>query len=416
VPLGSVRGLRALAARAHPLTHFGGTVKTLVLGFCAIVAVALLARENTLEPAFPAVSVVRVPNSGIQPQVVERDGVLHMVYFAGDAQHGDLFYVRSNDFGKTFSTSMRVNSQPGSAIAVGNIRGAHLALGRNNRVQVAWNGTHGVDVPGVTEPYMKSPMQYTRLNDAGTAFESERNVIRSAWGLDGGGSLAADKEGNVYVFWHAPIPGQKDEANRRVWMAKSTDDGRSFAPEVLAFDKPTGVCGCCGLRAFADNGGAVYVLFRSATNVVNRDMYLLASTDQGRTFQGADISQWKIGACVMSSASMAQASGGILAAWEAESQVYFTHVKAGTDEIDAPVPAPGPPNNRKYPVVVSNDRDETLLAWTEGMGWKRGGTAVWQVYDKEGRPESVKGKADGVPVWSLISVSARPGGGFTVVY
>jgi hypothetical protein len=36
---------------------------------------------------------------------------------------------------------LRVNSQQGSAIAAGAIRGAHLAVGRNGRVHVAWNGS-----------------------------------------------------------------------------------------------------------------------------------------------------------------------------------------------------------------------------------------------------------------------------------
>jgi hypothetical protein len=264
---------------------------------------------------------------------------------------------------------------------------------------------------------MKHPMLYARLNDAGTGFEPERNVIQSAWGLDGGGSVTADEQGNVYVFWHAPTPGKTGEENRRVWMAKSTDDGKSFAPETLVYAKPTGVCGCCGLRAFADRTGSLYVLFRSATDVVNRDIYLLASTDHGRSFQGSDISKWNVGACVMSSESMTQApDGSVLAAWETEKQVYFSRIKAGTDEIATPVRAPGTGTNRKYPAVVGNNRNQVLLAWGDGMAWKKGGTAAWQVYGKDGRPESVAGKADGVPAFSLVAAFARPDGSFVVVY
>ena len=72
----------------------------------------------------------RVP--GIQPQVALDDrGVLHLVYYDGDALQGDLFYVQSSDFGANFSPALRVNSQAGSAIAAGTIRGAQLALGKN---------------------------------------------------------------------------------------------------------------------------------------------------------------------------------------------------------------------------------------------------------------------------------------------
>ena len=231
------------------------------------------------------VSTIRVPDGGIQPQIAEQNGIVHMIYFSGAPEKGDLFYVRSRNYGATFSKPIPVNT-PGSAMAIGNIRGAQMAVGRNGRVSVAWNGT---------APTGHIPMLYTRLNDAGTAFEPERNVIQSAWGLNGGGSLAADAEGDVYVFWHAPLPGTEGEQNRRVWVARSTDDGKTFEPEHLAFDKPIGACGCCGMKAFADAKG-VHVLFREADQVTKRDIWLLTSTDHGKSFQGSDVSRWNIGA------------------------------------------------------------------------------------------------------------------------
>lgn len=356
----------------------------------------------------PQVTLIRAPEGGIQPQAVEADGVVHLIYFSGDPAHGDLYYVRSMDFGRTFSKPIRVNQRPGASIAIGNIRGAQLAVGRNGRVHVAWNGA-------VADP-RRSPMLYTRLNQAGTAFEPERNLIHSAWGIDGGGTVAADAKGDVYVLWHAPIPGRKGEENRRVWIARSKDDGATFAPETLAFSQPTGACGCCGMRAYADPSGDLYALFRSATNVVNRDIWLLDSRNEGRSFEGKDISQWKIGACVMSSESLGPSPDGVLAAWESEKQVYFTHIRPDTTEIAAPIAAPGSAENRKYPVAVSNSRGETLFAWTEGMAWKRGGAVEWQVYDREGHPESANGKADGVPAWSVITAFARRDGSFVIAY
>jgi hypothetical protein len=359
------------------------------------------------------VALVRVPDAGIQPQVaVDATGVVHMIYFKGDPGEGDLYYVRSRDGGTTFSTPLVVNSVRASAVAVGNIRGAHLAIGKNGRVHVAWNGAHQENPTG---PRGHEPMLYTRLNDAGTAFEPQRNVIRSAYGLDGGGALAADGAGNVYVFWHAPEPGKEGEGNRRVWMARSRDYGKTFEPERPAYDKPTGACGCCGLNAFADRKGTVYVLYRSATETVHRDIYLLVSRDKGQTFQGEDISKWNVGACVMSSESFAESPAGVLAAWETEKQAYFGRIDTASGKMATPVAAPGTGKNRKYPAVAGNSQGEMMFAWTEGMGWKKGGELEWQVYDKTGKPTAERGKMDGVPVWSLIAVFARPGR-FTIVY
>ena len=84
--------------------------------------------------------------------------------------------------------------------------------------------------------------------------------------LDGGGSVAADAEGNVYVAWHGhQRTGPQDEAHRAVFLTRSMDDGKTFNPEEQVSPTGTGACACCGLKAFADEHGRVAILFRAAT-------------------------------------------------------------------------------------------------------------------------------------------------------
>ena len=258
-------------------------------------------------------------------------------------------------------------------------------------------------------------MLYSRLNNARTAFEPQRNLIRAAAVLDGGGSVAADADGNVCVVWHSPAPGDKGEGKRRVWVVRSTDEGKTFGRQQAA-DKATGVCGCCGLRAFADSKGDVCVLYRAATDGVDRDTYLLLSDDKGASFRSDKLDSWKLEACPMSSYAFAQGAAGVVAAWETRGQVYFAHVDPATGKRSEPVAAPGTSKRRKHPTVAVNASGETILVWTEGMGWARGGSLAWQVFDKDGKPTDQRGRAHGVPVWSLVAVFARPNGGFTVVY
>src|SRR5712692_1965417 len=214
----------------------------------------------------PMVTVQRLPEDATQPQAtVDQRGTAHLVYFRGEPAHGNAFYMSLRD-GATFSQPIRVNSTPGTVIATGTVRGAQVAVGRNGRVHVAWNGSRST-APGAT------PMFYTRLNDAGAAFEPQRNVMHDAYDIDGGGAVAADREGHVYVVWHANAPGERTEGQRRVWVARSSDDGHTFERERSVFDEPTGACGCCGLGAFADTRGSIFVLFRSAFEIVHRDMY-----------------------------------------------------------------------------------------------------------------------------------------------
>lgn len=181
-------------------------------------------------------------------------------------------------------------------------------------------------------------MLYTRMNDAQTAFEQQRNVMQFSGGLDGGGSLTADKTGNVYVAWHGrgiDKGAQKphSEADRRIWLARSTDNGKTFAHEVAAFNGETGACGCCGMRAFVDPRGDVYLFYRAATEIVNRGMFLLISQDKGQSFHGLALDQWELTTCPMSSATMTtNSSKQTLAAWENNGQVYFATLSSSSEK------------------------------------------------------------------------------------
>jgi hypothetical protein len=372
------------------------------------------------------VRILRVPEGGLQPQVAIDDrGTLHLVYYTGDPHQGDLFYVKSSDGGTTFSGALPVNSQPASAIAAGTIRGAQLALGKAGRLHVAWNGSGKAEPPGPLNPDSGKhgmPMLYTRLNDTGKAFDAQRNLMRHSFGLDGGGSIAADRSGNVFVAWHgigeseASGSGKEGEARRRVWVTKSQDDGRSFSTEEKAWTQETGACGCCGMKIFVDRGANVFALYRSATDSVHRDIYLLTSKDQGKNFQGRLLHKWNINACPMSSMDFADNANIIVGAWETGGQVYWTRVDRDASGAAQPVSAPGEGKGRKHPRVAVNRNGEVLLAWTEGTGWQKGGSLAYQVYDRNGNPTSGKAQLPGIPAWSFAAVAAMADSGFSLIY
>lgn len=379
----------------------------------------LVLAGNAIQPTQATsgkVTLVRTPNGGIQPQaVMDERGTLHLIYLTGESGASDVFYVRRAP-GKDFSAPLRVNSQPGSAIATGTIRGAQLSIGKNGRVYVAWNGSGKAE----RSPQNSEPMLYTRLNDAGTAFEPQRNLMQITRGLDGGGSLAADTFGNVYVVWHA-VGEQKGEEHRRIWLARSTDEGKTFAREVAVDpldgnNKGTGACGCCGMRAFADDQGKLYLLYRTATQMTERGMFMLVSGDKGKSFTGERLDNWQLTTCPMSSVTMASMSGQgkpTLGAWENNGQVFFT---ALTPKASTPVAAPDATSKRKHPAIATNTRGDTVLVWTEGTGWKKGGALAWQVYDRNGKPTAEKGSAPDVPVWGLATVVAETDGSFSIFY
>ena len=177
-PLGSSAIINAWSrVQARKALSMSAKKTLLIAALCLVLNAGHAAQAE--DATGDKVRTQRVPGSGIQPQVaVDGKGVVHLIYFRGQAGAGDVFYVHSTDAGRTFSRPLQVNRHPGSAIAVGNIRGAHLAIGKNGRIHVAWMGSDKAEPRGSGGG---SPMLYTRLNDAATAFEPQRNIIQSAF-------------------------------------------------------------------------------------------------------------------------------------------------------------------------------------------------------------------------------------------
>src|SRR5262249_7620877 len=156
---------------------------------------------------------------------------------------------------------------------------------------------------------------------------------------------------NVYVVWHAPQAGNTNgEAGRAVFVAHSSDDGKTFEREKVALSKPTGACPCCRMRAFAGRAGAVSLMFPAANEGVDRDETLLVSPEPGAEFRIASTYKWRANICPMSSATLTEAGGGILAAWETGDQVYWAKVNSKKAQVSEPN-SPESNAKRKHPVA-----------------------------------------------------------------
>ncbi len=412
--------IRRLLKRHSLVIPIAGVGIVAIHGLVAALAGVGIASVAVRNPSSPdraaAVMLQRLPDGGLQPQAaVDSKGVVHVVYFKGDPAAGDLYYYRYSVTAgaEAASTPLRVNSRPATAMATGTIRTEQIAIGQGDRVHVVWNGLS----PKEGRKYAPLYMAYARLNDSGTAFETQRNLCQWTGNLDGGGSVAADRDGNVYATWHTGPPDNKaGEGGRGVFLSASRDNGATFSREKLINPDPTGACACCSMRAFVDHGGVVRVIYREADKGgTQRDSLLLTSADKGKSFSLRNVDPWALNACPMSSYSLAEDKETLLAGWETREKVYWSPIGTNGRLLRTPIVAPDA-DKSKHPVIISNGKGQVLFAWTEGTGWQRGGSLSWQVYSLSGDPIGTRGHAEGLPVWSLLSAYARPDGSFVLLY
>jgi hypothetical protein len=366
-----------------------------------------------------------IPERGIQPEAArDSTGRIHLLYFAGQPNHGDLYYVVSTDDGATFSKPLRVNSREGSAVATGTVRGGQLALGPNGRPHVVWNDSGHPQPGGPVDPTTgrrSFQLFYSRLDDSGAAFEPQRDLLHHTVNLDGGASIAADSNGSVYVAWHGndARSRERDESHRAVWITRSLDGGAKFEEERLASDEAKGACGCCAVKLLAETPDT-FLLYRSATALTSRDIYFLRSPDGGRSFKSSRVDEWRINACPMTTMTLARSGERLLGGWETEGRVVFAELDATAGTIRRRIDV-SVRSNTKHPRVATNDRGESLLVWAAGTSWSRGGSLAWRMLDAAGRPDPrtsgpVDGPSQSIPVWSYAAAVARRDGGFVIFH
>ena len=361
--------------------------------------------------ALGQVTLMKTSGDALQPKaLVDAAGTTHLMTYRGEASGGDLFYATQPAGGGEFTAPTRINSVPQSAVSVGTIRGGQFAPGKDGLVHVVWNGSRA-------RKGEQPPLFYTRSKAGGAAFEEQR-AMSGDWIMDGGGAVAADTSGNVYVFYHGGKGGgMHDEAGRRVLVRISHDSGASFDEEKIISPDGLGVCGCCAMQAFADSKGRIFVIYRtSADGGKSRDIATMFSSDHGKTWRHEIASRWAIAACPMSSMSIAQAGAKVLMGWEKEGQIFVGAWDDANAKVGSISPMPGAASGRKHPVITSDAAGNVLVAWTEGTGWNRGGSVAWQLLDEKLQPAGEIGRSAGVPVWSFVCAVPSRGRGFTILH
>lgn len=368
----------------------------LIYRLCLNCLVLLLTAYMQVLPASDVLLDKLGPGQLAPVLLTDAEDTLHLLYFEGPAKGGDIFYRQRAARADMFSDPVKVNSLNNTAMAVGGVRAPDMAVTADGQVHVIWMSMQGG----------RQAVYYSRSNKDVSAFSQQKNLMQHSEGLDAGVSIAAHGE-KIYAVWTAHGQGNA-EAQRLLYCALSKNGGKAFSAEVPLNAENPGICACCGIDAAVSADGALQVMYRNADGG-NRDVVLLHGTP-GKQWQSVTLDSWAVGMCPMSSMYTGGGQSGMLS-WQTKDQVFFTSI----DQLDQQMAAPGMGNKRKYSIAARNGNGETCIAWTEGMGWNKGGRLHWAVLDSDGR-ELRSGQRGDVPAWSRPALAVRSDGNFLLMY
>lgn len=272
--------------------------------------------------------------SGQMPAVATgKNNEVHVVFGRGDS----ILYASSKDGGSSFGKPACIGRLPG-LIAFAT-RGPQITVTKTGVAVVA------LDKEGDIFSYTKSA--------SGKWTKGSRVNDRDTIAKEGFVSLSGDGDANLFAVW-LDLRGNR---RNKLYGAASADGGKTWGPNKLIYASPEGtVCECCK-PSVAVAGRQVYVMFRNLLQG-NRDLYMIRSNDDGKTFgQARKLGEgsWALDACPMDGGGIAiQANGGAQTVWRRKSTIY-------TCAVGQPEQAIG--EGRSCVIASANGKD--LYAWIE---------------------------------------------------
>ena len=319
-----------------------------------------------------------------------RSGSVYVAYIAtegtGTRQLTNVYLVARHD-GETWSTPVRVNSDPGEADAQAQAP-AQVEVAPNGTVIVVW--TNAIPVEG--RRYDASNLFMSRSTDGGRTFAPQRTINTDANGMPAGHTfhdVVISSDGTIFVSWldsrawhaaEAEVTAESDVVPRHmhhgmaandsampgteVRVARSLNGGVTFSEGVVA---AVDVCPCCRTSLATASDGSLYVGWRHIFEN-GRDPAMAWSTDDGLTFSAPvriHSDAWAIDGCPHTGPSLAfDPAGRLHVAWYTGTPtapgLYYGTTEDGR-AIDGAEPLITGVGVSQAQVVTSSDG--TWIAW-----------------------------------------------------
>lgn len=263
-----------------------------------------------------------------QPQLaVTPGGHAYLAFGVGDS----IRVAVSDDGGASFGPAVTVGT-PG-VLALGMRRGPRIAATDKVAV-IAAIGGRGDKPAAIAPPRATSTgghggvrqdanLLTWRSTDGGRSWSGPSRVNGPEGSArEGLHALAVGPDGTFFCVWN-----DNRDGTMAVYGARSTDGGATWEPDAPVYrSAEKGICPCCHPSVAYGPDGTLYVMWRNSVGG-NRDMFLAESTDGGRTFAPArkqGQGSWMIEGCPMDGGAIVPptADGRVETVWMRKFAVY----------------------------------------------------------------------------------------------
>ena len=319
-----------------------------------------------------------------QPQLAASSNAVVATFGSGQA----IYFSRSRDGGKTWGEPIVVTENAG-ALSLGNHRGPRVVMTNGATIISVIAGKQGKGTDG--------DLLTWRSTDGGTTWKPGPRVSDQAGAArEGLHAMAALPDGRLFATWLDLRNLKAGHPGTELWGAYSTDAGLTWSKNAPVYRSPSGsICQCCHPSALFTADGQLLVMWRNEL-AGNRDMYVIRSADNGRTFNAPaklGAGSWALNACPMDGGSLAQnGEGKIVSVWRREKRVYLA-MEGGAEQIVA---------EGKNPAMVAG-KGGVYVAWNSptGLYARVPGHSEPELLDPEGQ---------------FATLTAVPGGGVVAAW
>jgi len=300
-----------------------------------------------------------------------------MTFGAGNG----VYFSRSYDSGRSFSTPVRVAEAP--VVPLTRHRGPRIIISGSAIVISAVMGrmpsqeqhAHGLPADG--------DLMLWRSLDGGKSWSKGivvNDVPRAP--TEGLHALAGSENGKLFAAWL----DKRGDRGTKLYGAYSTDRGVTWSKNVLIYGSPDGtICECCSPSAAIAPSGEILVMWRNWLDG-SRDMYLARSQD-GAKFSKAEklgTGTWQLNACPMDGGGLALAGNRTFTVWRRNNKLFLAEPGQEEREIGA-----------GKDVAIATSAGQVYVVWSGTNGitlWESGKV---DLLGKEGAYPTIAALPDG---------------------